>query len=61
MGSQAAKTLGFKQAWGFMGIKGTGSSGEDVGVTVEMGTVLGYTKVVRKRSEVQTVEGGSKF
>lgn len=26
-----------------------------------MGTVLSYTKVVRKRSEVQKVEGGSKI
>lgn len=26
-----------------------------------MGTVLSYTKVVRKRKEVQKVEGGSKF
>lgn len=35
--------------------------GEDVGVTVEMGTVLSYTKVVSKRKEVQKVEGGSKI
>lgn len=36
-------------------------SGEDTGVTVEMGTVLSYTKVVKKRKTVQKVEGGSKI
>jgi hypothetical protein len=61
MGSQAVKNLGFKQAWGFIGIKGMRRSGEDTGVTVEMGTVLSYTKVVKKRKEVQKVEGGSKI
>lgn len=36
-------------------------SGEDTGVTVEFGTVLGYTKIVQKRKEVQKVQGGSKI
>jgi len=36
-------------------------SGEDTGVTIEMGTVLSYTKVVKKASTVQKVEGGSKI
>jgi hypothetical protein len=52
MGSQAIKSLGYKEAWGFIGIKGMRRSGEDTGVTVEMGTVLSYTKVVRKRKEI---------
>jgi len=36
-------------------------SGEDVGVTVEMGTVLSYTKVVKKARTYQKVEGGSRI
>lgn len=32
-----------------------------MGVQVEFGTVLGYTKVVQKRKTVQKVEGGSKI
>lgn len=61
MGSQAIKTLGFKKGWGFIGIKGMKKSGEQTGVTVEFGTVLGYTKVVKKAKKVQKVEGGSKL
>jgi len=61
MGSQAIKNLGYKQAWGFIGIKGMKKSGEQTGVTVEFGTVLGYTKVVKKAKKVQKVEGGSKL
>lgn len=36
-------------------------SGEDTGVTVEFGTVLSYTKVVKKARTVQKVDGGSKI
>jgi len=61
MGSQAIKKLGFKSAWGFIGIKGMKKSGENVGTTVEFGTALSYTKTVTKRKEVQKVEGGSKI
>jgi len=52
MGSQAVKNLGFKKGWGFLGIKGMRKSGEDTGVTVEFGTVLSYTKVVKKAKTV---------
>jgi hypothetical protein len=61
MGSQVAKNLGYKAAWGFIGIKGMKRSGEDTGVTVEFGTALSYTKTVVKRKEIQKVEGGSKI
>lgn len=61
MGSQAVKKLGFKQGWGFLGIKGLKRSGEDTGVTVEFGTVLSYTKIVKKAKTVQKVDGGSKI
>lgn len=61
MGSQAVKSLGFQKAWGFLGIKGMKRSGEDTGLSVEFGTVLSYTKIVRKRKTVQKVEGGSKI
>jgi hypothetical protein len=36
-------------------------SGENTGVTVEFGTVLSFTKVVKKQKTVQKVEGGSKI
>jgi hypothetical protein len=36
-------------------------SGEEAGITVEMGTVLSYTKVVKKEKTIQKVEGGSKI
>jgi len=52
MGSSAIKNLGFKKGWGFLGIKGMRKSGEDTGVTVEFGTVLSYTKVVKKAKTV---------
>jgi hypothetical protein len=61
MGSQAVKNLGFKKGWGFLGIKGLRKSGEDTGVTVEFGTVLSYTRVVKKARTVQKVQGGSKI
>lgn len=52
MGSSAVKKLGFKKGWGFLGIKGMRRSGEDTGVTVEMGTVLSFTKIVKKAKTV---------
>jgi hypothetical protein len=61
MGSNAVKNLGFKKGWGFIGIKGMKKSGEDTGVTVEFGTVLSFTKVVKKAKTVQKVSGGSKI
>jgi hypothetical protein len=36
-------------------------SGENTGATVEFGTVLSFTKVVKKAKTVQKVEGGSKI
>merc|ERR1712167_205854 len=53
--------LGFKQGWGFLGVKGLRRSGEDTGATVEFGTVMGYTKIVQRRRTVQKVQGGSKI
>lgn len=61
MGSSAVKNLGFKHGWGFLGIKGMKKSGEDTGVSVEFGTVLSFTKVVKKKRTVEKVEGGSKI
>jgi hypothetical protein len=61
MGSSAVKNLGFKHGWGFLGIKGMKRSGEDTGVTVEFGTVLSYTKVVKKKTVTEKVSGGSKI
>jgi len=36
-------------------------SGEDYGVTVDFGTVLSYTKVVKKAKTRQRVSGGSEI
>lgn len=61
MGSKMIKDLPFKSGWGFIGIKGMKKSGENKGVTVEFGTVMSFTKVVKKATAVQKVEGGSKI
>jgi len=61
MGSKAIKNLGKKNSWAFIGIKAMKKSVEQTGVTSEFGTVLSYTKVVRKAKKVEKVEGGSKI
>jgi len=61
MGSQDIKKLGYKQSWGFIGVKGLKRYVEQSGVTTEFGTVLSYTKVVKKERKVEKVEGGSKI
>jgi len=61
MGSKAVKNLGKNNSWAFIGIKAMKKSVEQTGVNSEFGTVLSYTKVVRKAKKVEKVEGGSKI
>lgn len=54
MGSKEVLNLGFRDAWLFMGIKGTKSHMEKRGKDVNGGLILGYSRVT-KRTRTKTV------
>lgn len=59
MGSKEVNSLGFREGWAFIGVKGQKNGNEKRGKFNEMGLILGYAKRVKRTRTKEEIAAGS--